>query len=121
LRDLFRVAYRIIAARADQHEPLTPEAAVDYGLACLAPDQSDQVSGELPKAVARAFADSQVLDALIPPEGALRTKDVERTLKAYLAQELRRIAKVRGVEVEKICDVTDRALREWVSPKDGKK
>lgn len=121
LRDLFRVAYRIIAARADQHEPLSPEAAVDYGLACLAPDQSDQVSGDLPKAVARAFADSQTLDALIPPEGALRTKDVERTLKAYLAQELRRIAKVRGVEVEKICDVTDRALREWVSPKDGKK
>ena len=121
LRDLFRVAYRIIAALADQHEPLSPEAAVDYGLACLAPDQSDQVSGELPRSVARAFADSQTLDAVIPPDGALSTKDVERTLKAYLAQELRRIAKVRGVEVEKICDVTDRALREWVSQKVGKK
>jgi len=121
LRDLFRVAYRIIAALADQHEPLSPEAAVDYGLACLAPDQSDQVSGELPRSVARAFADSQTLDAVIPPDGALSTKDVERTLKAYLAQELRRIAKVRGVEVEKICDVTDRALREWVSQKEGKK
>lgn len=121
LRDLFRVAYRIIAARADRHEPLSPEAAVDYGLACLDPDQSDQLSGELPKSVARAFADSQTLDALIPPDGALITKDVERTLKAYLAQELRRIAKVRGVEVEKICDVTDRALREWVSAKEGKK
>jgi len=121
LRDLFRVAYRVIAARADQHAPLTPDAAVDYGLACLAPDHGDHDSGDLPKAVARAFADSQTLDALIPPEGALSTKDVERTLKAYLAQELRRIAKARGVEVEKICDVTDRALREWVSPREGKK
>lgn len=121
LRDLFRVAYRIIAARADQHEPLTPEAAVDYGLACLAPDQSEQASGEVPRAVARAFADSRTLDALIPPEGALSTKEVERTLKAYIAQELRRIAKARGVGVEKICDVTERALREWVSPKGGNK
>ena len=121
LRDLFRVAYRIIAARSDPEDQLTPEAAVDYGLACLAPDQSDKLSGELPRSVARAFADSQTLDALIPPDCVLSTKDIERTLKAYLAQELRRISKVRGVEVKKICDVTDRALREWISPKVWKK
>src|SRR5207249_4685132 len=32
LRDLFRLAYRILGARSDPHEPLPPERAVEYGL-----------------------------------------------------------------------------------------
>jgi transcriptional regulator with AAA-type ATPase domain len=36
LRDLFRIAYRTVAARADAHAPLYPGDAVDYGLLALA-------------------------------------------------------------------------------------
>jgi transcriptional regulator with AAA-type ATPase domain len=113
LRDLFGVAYRILGARSDPHEPLSPEEAVEYGLRALAgaPATGDE---SVSKSIARAFADSRPLDGVLDAARQIPTKVVERDLKAFVADELRRLSKQRGVPVEQLCDVTDRALRTWV-------
>lgn len=118
LRDLFRVAYRTIAATADRHSPLSPTASSQYGLAGIGGSGAGIGTDSLPRSVARAFAESASLDALIQPGETIKTKVIERVLKRYLADEFRRIAKKRGVSPETLCDVTDRALREWSASKD---
>ena len=115
LRDLFRVAYRLLVARSDPHDPLSPADAVGYALQCL-DDGMAASTTSLSKTVAGAFADSRPLDDVVEAAGTIPTKAVERDLKAFLAEELRRLSKVRGVAVEELCDVTDRALRTWASP-----
>lgn len=120
LRDLFRVAYRTIAAKADRHSPLSAADASEYGLAGVDGSRTDAGADSMAQSVARAFAESSSLDALIPPGETVETKVVERALKGYLADELRRIAKKRGVSPETLCDVTDRALREWSAARERK-
>jgi len=56
---------------------------------------------------------------LIEHEKSIPTKEVERDLKAFMASEMRRIAKIRGTSVESICDVSERAVRSWA--KDDRK
>lgn len=121
LRDLFRVAYRTIAARVDQHSPLSAADASEYGLAGVEGPPSEIGADALPKAVALAFAESTSLEPLVASGESINTKAVEKAFKAYLAEEIRRIAKKRGVSSESLCDVTDRALREWVAAREGKK
>lgn len=113
LRDLFRVAYRILGARSDPHAPLPPEDAVDYGLRALTVAPSSTVNSSVSRAVARAFADASPLDAIIDGSVRLPTKVIERDLKAFVAGELRRLSKQRGVAIEDLCDVSERALRTW--------
>ena len=114
LRDLFRVAYRIIAARSDPHEPLSPDDSVEYGLGCLSEvNQADLTPSSLSRKVAQAFAEALPLDNLIEHEKSIATKEVERDLKAFMASEMRRIAKIRSTSVESICDVSERAVRSW--------
>ena len=109
LRDLSRVAYRLLAARNDPHAPLSRADAVEYALEAL--DQNPQKPGDdLSKAVARAFVESVPLDDVLDQAGMIATKTVERDLRAFLADELRRLVKARGAAV---CDVTDRTLRNW--------
>lgn len=112
LRDLFRVAYRLLAARDDPHEPLSPVDAVDYALQCLY-DGAKLGTETLSKSIAGAFAESRPLDDVVEAAARIETKVVERDLKAYLADELRRLSKAQGVPVESLCDVSDRALRTW--------
>ena len=120
LRDLFRVAYRIIAAQVDEYSPLSVADALEYGLEGLEVRSKAVAAEALPQAVARAFAESASLDSIIASGEAITTKVVERAFKAYLAEEIRRIAKRRGVSSESLCDVTDRALREWMAVSEGK-
>jgi len=115
------VAYRTIAARVDQHSPLSAADASEYGLAGVEGPPSEIGADALPKAVALAFAESTSLEPLVASGESINTKAVERAFKAYLAEEIRRIAKKRGVSSESLCDVTDRALREWVAAREGKK
>ena len=115
LRDLFRIAYRVIAASTDPHEPLSAQDSVEYGLECLAAEaQKDLSLLSLSRRVTGAFSKSLPLDGLVQQESPLSTKAIERDLKTYLGSELRRIAKIRGSSVEEICDVSERALRTWV-------
>ena len=119
LRDLYRVAYRLLAARNDPHEPLAPADAVAYALQSLDDGQAQRgVEGEsLSKTVARAFTESSPLDDVLDTAGKISTKTIDREIKAYLGEELRRLAKVRGMTVDEICDVTGRAVLGWTKGK----
>lgn len=114
MRDLFRVAYRILAARSDAHEPLSPSDAVAYGLAALA-EAAVPLGVTLSRMVARAFADATPLDPVITRVGRILTEGLERDLRAFVATELRRIAKTTERPVTELCDVTERSLRTWAS------
>ena len=115
LRDLFRVAYRLLAARIDPHAPLAAPDAVAYALEGLDQDPAQpRGDGErLSKTVARAFVESSSLDAILDDVGRISTKMIEHDLKAFLGEELRGLAKARGVPVSQVCDVSDRTLRGW--------
>lgn len=118
IRDLFRVAYRILAARGDALGALSPDDAVEYGLAALA--EAAVPSGvTLSRAVAHAFADSTPLDPIITRAGKISTKELEKDLRAFVATELRRIAKATDRSVEELCEVTERSLRTWAADGDG--
>jgi len=120
MRELFRVAYRIIAARCDPQAPLSPADAVEYGLAALAEGSHPRANeATVSRSVARSFEEARPLDALIEEIGSLPTREIELDLKAYLAAELRRVASSRGVRVERICDVSGRTLQSWIG--DGQK
>jgi DNA-binding NtrC family response regulator len=114
LRDLFRIAYRIIAARYDPLEPLSPSEAVDYGIQSLENYRNkENVEREFATEIAKAFATKSTLDTLIDQHKRLSTKSVMQELKRYLSSELRRLAKSRNIPVKKICDVSERTLRTW--------
>ncbi len=117
MRDLFRVAYRTIAAASDRYSPLSATDASRYGLTGLNGSYADAEAADFPRSVARAFAESAGLDELIAPGKTFKTKDVERALKGYLADELRRVAKRRGVKPDTLCDVTGRSLSDWSTAK----
>ena len=116
LRDLFRVAYRLVAARNDAYAPLAPADAVNYALEGLDTHRirSGQDGEPLSKTVARMFVESGPLEPVLERAGNIPTKTVERELKKFLGDEIRRIAKARGVCAERLCDVTARTLRGWV-------
>ncbi|MGK3982514.1 sigma 54-interacting transcriptional regulator [Sorangium sp. So ce136] len=117
IRDLFRVAYRLLSARSDPHEPLAPADAVDYaveGLGLLG--RSGEADVDQPRAVARAYAASEPLDPVLPPGTRLATATLDRNLKTYLAGEIRRMSRERRVPPEALCDVTERSLRAWAQP-----
>lgn len=112
MRDLFRVAYRIVAARCDAHDPLSPRNAVEYGLTALS--EAASPGKDTPsRAVARSFADSTPLDHILEIAGRISTKDIERDLRSFIATEIRRIAKTSGRPIDELCDVGERSLRTW--------
>lgn len=117
LRDLFRVAYRILAARHDPDEPLTLADAVAYGLEVL---EGGPFQGEAPNSrsstsqdIARAFAEAGSLDVILQKVGCLDTRILEKDLRAFLARELRRCARAHETPVDQLCDVSERTLRTW--------
>lgn len=115
LRDLLRVAYRFLAARSDPHAPLAQADAVAYALEALDQNPEERLAQPLSKAVARAFAEGSSLDGVLDHAGRIAAKTVEQAFRAFLGEELKRLAKVRGVPVEQICDVSERTLRNWAS------
>lgn len=113
LRDLLRVAYRILGAQSDPHEPLSATDAVDYGLEALDSPHVPGIDDSVSRSVATAFAQARPLDGLLEATGRVPTKIVERDIRAFLADELRRLSKAREVPVEELCDVSERTLRNW--------
>lgn len=114
LRDLFRVAYRVLAARNDADEPLAPADAVEYGLETLI-DRSagDSRPPSISIALARAFSSGSPIDDLLEPGGQLATSEIIADFRAFIATELRRIASAKAVQVDELCDVSERSIREW--------
>lgn len=119
LRDLFRVAYRIIAARSDADDPMQPADAVAYGIESMT--GAAVPAAALPsRTIAAAFAHGTAIDDVLGANGTLCTTAVFADLKAFLATELRRIASQRGLKASELCDVSDRSLREWASVAAGR-
>lgn len=117
LRDLFRVAYRLLAALGDE-EAVTADDAVTIGLEALGAQLGEVGADSVPRAVAAAFAAGGSLDAVLRPGTALDRKKLFAEIKAYVADEVRRIARQRGVPVKELCGVSDRSLRDWVADDD---
>lgn len=107
LRDLFRVAYELMAAGLDETLDDPVEAALSQGLSRRSVDELHSI-----RAIAEAFAAGEPLDHLAGEP--IPTRNLERALKRYLAEEVRRIADARGVRPHELCDVTDRTLQLWV-------
>ena len=119
MRDLFGVAYRILAARSDADDSLSPKDAVDYGLEELSGFAPPSSEASISRSVARAFADAEPLEAIVRQVGSLESEAVQRDLKQYIAAEIRRIAKDTGKKAEQLCDKNERTLRTWSKPEDG--
>ena len=117
MRDLFRIAYRILAARSDIYDPLSPKDAVAYGLETLSDFAPPSSAASVSRSVARAFADAEPLDAIVK-RVRLDTKAVELDLKHYIATEIRRISKNMGQPIDQLCNLSDRTLRSWSSLKE---
>jgi len=116
LRDLFQLAYYILAGRSDPLEPLSPSDAVEYGLDKFrkASDMEDATE-DVAREVARCFSSGESLDVLLKKNDKLCTSVVEQEMKAYMANELRRLARERKMGVAELCDVTERTIRGWAS------
>lgn len=114
LRDLFRVAYRVLAARSELEQPEAPADAIAYGLDTLSrkmenASEPDTEAGS----VAAAFARRTTIDALIEDGASLDTVAILTEFKAYIASEVRRIARKRRVKASELCGVSERTLRNW--------
>lgn len=125
LRDLFRAAYALLAEGADAH----PRRAVDAAVAALhdplgdvpvvqPPPSAEPEPATMVRRIAARFASDGHLDDLVLPTEKVSTDSVQRELRSWLATELRRIAKARGVKVETLCDRTGRRLQDWVGSTD---
>jgi DNA-binding NtrC family response regulator len=112
LRDLLRVANRLIAALYGSDQRLPTDDAIEYAVQAL---ESSSSSDSAAREVAIAFYDGRSLDHLLKPGFRLPTKMVEERFRAFMADELRSIARKRGVEVDELCDVSSRTLRDWAS------
>lgn len=114
LRDLFRVAYRILAARNDVDAPMPPADAVEYGLeALLGSPVGEPRATSMSMDLARAFSSGNPIDDLLDPGGRIATAEVLADFRAFIAAELRRIAAARAVPVDELCDVSERSIRAW--------
>jgi len=114
LRDLFRVAYRMLAARNDIEDPMAPADAVVYGVEALGNTAAGTSSHTtLAGSVAAAFAHGATIDDLVQDGHILNTVKVVAEFKAFIAKEVRRIAAERGIKGNELCDVSERSLRDW--------
>lgn len=111
MRDLFVAAYRMVAAIGDAFDPMPPDKAVEYAMAGLAHPTAH--CGDATEEVLRRFVDRNPLDPCIQSLGKLDTKRLFAEVKRYIASEVRRYAKVRGLKPEEVCDVAERTLRDW--------
>jgi DNA-binding NtrC family response regulator len=113
MRDLFRVAYRLVAVLSDPSEPVTGTAAVQYALTGVEHDDSRYAAPGDIRAIARAFSRNESLADAIEEGGLVHTVELDLALKSYLAEGIRELANRRGVATEEVCDVSSRTLRNW--------
>ena len=114
LRELFRVAYRILAVRNDVDAPQPPAEAVEYGLDALRdPSMGETGTASMSRALARAFSSGSPIDDLLQPDGRIETAEVLADFRSFIADELRRVAAARSLPIEELCDVSERSIREW--------
>ncbi len=113
LRDLLRLAYRLVAHLGDPEHGRDPSQCVELALASLGSPASSDTTEQI-RAVAAAFSRNEPLDAVLPTGTRLQLDAIEVGLKSYVAQEIDRIAAARNVpETTLYTGVSDRTLRNW--------
>lgn len=117
MRDLLRVAYRLIAARVPLAgaEPLSDQEAVAFALA----EAERRDEGDLARRLAGAFARREPLGPIVRHEGRLGLDATMKSFQRYLASELLRYAKQSGEPVEGLSDKGKSTLYAWRSDAEG--
>lgn len=113
LRDLFQIAYRLIAALGEEECPMNIPDAVQYAMEAFETPPEESQYSEILERVASAIAHRQPLDFLFTLRIKFPTKALEREFKNYLAGEIRRISRIRQISIEELCDVTERTILNW--------
>lgn len=112
LRDLFRVAWRFLAARADEEAPLTVADAVDYALQALNDESPDVAEAGMP-GLARAFADRLALEPVVLDDGPLDPGRLIIDFKRWFAQQVAVLAERTGRPESELTTMNERTLRNW--------
>ncbi|MCA9713253.1 MAG: sigma 54-interacting transcriptional regulator [Myxococcales bacterium] len=111
VRDLFRVAYRLLAARADSDAPLQPRAAVEYALEAI---DADDAKNDVPRsALIRAFLENAAIPAALVDDGPINPKHVIDDLKHWFAREVPKLAQRSNKPIAEITTIGERSLRGW--------
>lgn len=113
LRDLFRIAYSLLAARADPVKPLSADDAVEVGLAALHEGDAQSVASPNPTTVAVAWATHAALDGVLDSQGTIDTARAIDDLRSFLAVEIQHVAKRKILNISDISDLNDRTARNW--------
>lgn len=111
LRDLFTLAWRALARWLDS-DPSEADLVAWLPTALDSPSTTSR--GDVTRDLAARFADGAPIDDLIPQGGQLDTRTFQKELQAWLAEEVRRVARNRGVAQGELVDVTPKTLRLWV-------
>ncbi|HZH14081.1 MAG TPA: sigma 54-interacting transcriptional regulator [Archangium sp.] len=112
LRDLLRLAYRLVAELGDPECHRAPAECVELALTSLTAPVSAPRS--LERALAAAFARNEPLDTVLPAHEPLPLQHIGMAFQSYLAREIGRLAAARGIpESSLYTGITDRTLRNW--------
>ena len=118
VRDLFRVAFRFLAARADDDAPLTVTDAVDYALLALDGGASDLAAARS-RRLARAFAEQLAVDPAILDDGPLEPERLIADFKRWFAREVTALARRTGRPESGLTTMNERTLRNWRRKEDA--
>ena len=120
LRDLLRLAYRLVAFLKDPERPESLSECVEAALAGLS-TAGDSHELDPVRAAAAAFSRHEPLDAVLRPGEKLQLDRIAGEFQTYVAHEIARIAQARGVsEASLYTGVSDRTLRNWKNPEVSK-
>jgi DNA-binding NtrC family response regulator len=112
VRDLFRIANRFLAGRADDDEPLTVADAVEYALQALEDGAPDAKQAEV-RALARAFAERRSITKTLVDERALDPEKVIADFKRWFGHEVASLAERIHRPVAELTTLNERTLRNW--------
>lgn len=115
LRDLQAIAWRALARWSDR-DPT--EAELTAWLPSALDAEVTATNGDLARDVAARFAAGEPIDDLVPDGAPLPTRQIQKSLQQWLSEEIRRVARRRGVSQDTLVDVTPKTLREWLRQQD---
>lgn len=118
MRDLLRVAYRLVAARTPlpDGDPMGVDDAVAFALAGAEPAPA---GNDVSRAVAAAFARREPLDPIIEEAGAVPAGDVVREIQGYIASGVLDYAQRTKADASALSGQGKSTLYRWRSDVEG--
>jgi DNA-binding NtrC family response regulator len=112
VRDLFRVAWRFLAARSDDDAPMTVHDAIEYALQALSEAVPDPKASQ-PQTLARLFSEKRPIDAVLLEQGLLDPERLIGEFKQWFGQEVAVLARAIKRPEGELTQLSDRTLRKW--------